>query len=69
MSAVQAWSVQSLGWEPGRNQWQKQYQAHKIDPSLPRPTEGALRRQLNAIKKVEFPWMHEVTKCAPQEAI
>ena len=29
----------------------------------------ALRRQLNAIKRSEFPWMLEVTKCAPQLAI
>jgi putative transposase len=30
---------------------------------------GALRRQLNAIKHEQFPWMSEVTKCAVQEAI
>ena len=28
--------------------------------------EGALRRQLNAIKREQFPWMLEVTKCAVQ---
>lgn len=26
-------------------------------------------RQLNALKKREFPWMYEVSKCAPQEAL
>lgn len=26
-------------------------------------------RQLNALKKSEFPWMYEVSKCAPQEAL
>jgi putative transposase len=31
--------------------------------------EGALRKDLNAIKKEQFPWMYEVTKCAPQLAI
>lgn len=36
---------------------------------MPRPSEGALRRQLNARKREQFPWMLEVTKCAPQEAI
>lgn len=50
-------------------QWQAQYEAHKVDPELPKPSEGALRRQLNAIKREQFPWMLEVTKCAPQEAI
>ena len=32
-------------------------------------TEAGLRRQLNAIKREEYPWMFEVTKCAPQLAI
>jgi len=31
--------------------------------------EGELRKQLNAIKREQFPWMLEVTKCAPQLAI
>lgn len=34
-----------------------------------KPNEGALRRALNAIKHESFPWMLEVTKCAPQAAI
>lgn len=28
-----------------------------------------MRRELNALKRTEFPWMMAVTKCAPQEAI
>lgn len=31
--------------------------------------EAALRRELNAIKREQFPWMFEVTKCAVQLAI
>jgi hypothetical protein len=50
-------------------EWQKQYEAHQANKSLPRPSEAALRRQLNAVKKAQFPWMSEVTKCAPQLAI
>ena len=50
-------------------EWGRQYQAHLLDPALPKPSEAALRRQLNAIKRNEFPWMLEVTKCAPQMAI
>jgi putative transposase len=45
------------------NEWQKEYAAGG------KPTETALRRKLNSIKKVEFPWMLEVTKNAPQMAI
>jgi len=44
-------------------EWQKQYEAGG------KPTEAALRRQLNGIKRKEFPWMLEVTKNAPQMAI
>ena len=57
----------SYNW--GLARWQAQYEAHLKDPSLPLPNEAALRRELNAIKRTEFPWMMEVTKCAPQEAI
>jgi putative transposase len=50
-------------------EWQRQYQACLTAPALPRPNAIALRRQLNAIKRIEFPWMLEVTKDAPQMAI
>src|SRR3990167_2713886 len=45
------------------DEWQKQYQAGG------KPSEASLRRQLNSIKRKEFPWMLEVTKNAPQMAI
>jgi putative transposase len=44
-------------------EWKRQYEVGG------KPNEGALRKQLNAIKAAEFPWMAEVTKCAPQTAI
>jgi len=50
-------------------EWKRQYEAAKADPSLPKPSQMALRRQLNAIKREQFPWMLEVTKNAPQMAI
>jgi putative transposase len=50
-------------------QWQKQHEAHKANPALPKPNQMALRRQLNVIKREQFPWMLDVTKCAPQMAI
>ena len=50
-------------------EWNKQYSASKDDPSQPKPSQVALRRQLNAIKHEQFPWMLEVTKNAPQMAI
>ena len=44
-------------------EWQKEYEAGG------KPSEAALRKKLNSIKATEFPWMAEVTKCAPQQAI
>lgn len=44
-------------------QWQKEHAAGG------RPSQVALRRKLNSIKRKEFPWMLEVTKNAPQMAI
>ncbi len=50
-------------------EWSRQYDACKADPTLDKPSDPALRRQLNAIKREQFPWMLEVTKNAPQMAI
>jgi putative transposase len=50
-------------------EWQRQYEACKTMSTLPRPNEAALRRQLNAIKREQFPWMLAVSKNAPQMAI
>jgi len=44
-------------------EWQRQYKAGK------KPSEAALRRRLNSLKADQFPWMAEVTKCAPQQAV
>ena len=50
-------------------EWNTQYESYKLDRTLPRPSEMDLRRKLNSIKKDSYPWMLEVTKCAPQQAI
>jgi putative transposase len=50
-------------------EWQTQYAAWKDDNDLPKPSQFSLRKQLNAIKREQFPWMLEVTKNAPQMAI
>jgi len=50
-------------------EWKRQYEAWKLDNTLPKPTQQSLRRLLNAIKREQFPWMLEVTKNAPQMAI
>ncbi|WP_171822773.1 RNA-guided endonuclease InsQ/TnpB family protein [Sulfobacillus thermosulfidooxidans] len=50
-------------------EWQRQYDAWKADPTGSKPSDPALRKQLNAMKREQFPWMLEVTKNAPQMAI
>jgi putative transposase len=50
-------------------EWQRQYDLSKTDTTLARPSQAALRRQLNAVKRSAYPWMLEVTKNAPQMAI
>jgi putative transposase len=50
-------------------EWKRQYEAWKADNILPKPSQYSLCRQLNDIKREQFPWMLEVTKCAPQMAI
>jgi putative transposase len=50
-------------------EWQRQYEVWKQDNRQPKPSQMALRRQLNALKRGQFPWMLEVTKNAPQMAI
>lgn len=44
-------------------EWRRQY---KEGGNL---SEAALRRRLNEVKREQFPWILEVTKVAPQQAI
>lgn len=41
--------------------------AHKAGQKA--PTAIDLHRRLNALKKTDYPWLYEVSKCAPQEAL
>lgn len=66
---VRAAGVARFAYNWGLNEWQKQFEAWKADPTLPKPNEAALRRQLNSVKREQFPWMLEVTKNAPQMAL
>lgn len=34
-----------------------------------RPNAIVLHKELNALKKTDFPWMYDVSTCAPQEAL
>jgi len=58
-----ACGVARFAYNWGLAEWQRQYHAGK------KPSEAALRKALNARKATDFPWMREVTKNAPQQAI
>jgi len=66
---ARASGVARFAYNWARAEWERQYQAQKDNPELPKPSQAALRRQLNGIKREKFPWMLEVTKNAPQMAI
>jgi putative transposase len=60
---AQACGVARFSYNWALSEWQTQYKNGE------KPNEAALRRQLNAIKGEEYPWMESVTKCAVQYAI
>ena len=79
---AKACGIARLAYNWALAQWQRQYAQDKayrdachimgidVDESkLLKPTQGKLRKQLNAIKRDKYPFMLEVTKCAPQLAI
>jgi putative transposase len=63
----QACGVMRFCWNWGLAEWEKQYQQHLESPALPKPNGLQLKKQLNAIKATEFPWMYDVTKYASQQ--
>jgi putative transposase len=58
-----------FAWNWALGRWQEEYALWKEYQYGPKPSEASLRRELNALKDDAFPWMREVTKNAPQQAI
>src|SRR5260370_41928057 len=60
----------------GREQWEKQYQAYKLEretvPEAERmlrpPNANALKAQFHTIRHRAYPWKYEVTKCVVEGA-
>ena len=46
----------------GLAEWKRQYENGQ------KPSAYSLKRLFNSIKKEQFPWVAEVTKCAPEQA-
>jgi putative transposase len=60
---AQASGVARFAWNWALAEWQAQFKAGG------KPSEMSLRRQLNSIKREQFPWVFDVSKTAVQEAI
>jgi putative transposase len=58
-----------FAWNWALVRWQQEYALWKEYRCGSKPSEVSLRRELNALKPHAFPWMLEVTKNAPQQAI
>jgi putative transposase len=69
MYFARACATSRFAWNWALAEWQRQYAEWREYCCGPKPSEACLRRQLNALKPDAFPWMMEVTKNAPQQAI
>jgi len=58
----QACGIARFTWNWALAEWKSQYDAGS------RPKALELKKQFNAIKPIEFPWMYQVTKYASQQA-
>ena len=52
-----------FAWNWALAEWKAQYKAGG------KPSDVSLRRDLNKVKREQFPWMYDVSKCAVEEAI
>jgi putative transposase len=48
----------------GLSRYEAEYQAGRRTPNA-----QSLHKELNALKQTDLPWLYEVSKCAPQEAL
>jgi putative transposase len=49
--------------------WGLQVKQERYKAIKKSPTAIELHRELNALKKTDVPWLYDVSKCAPQEAL
>ncbi|MCL1997805.1 MAG: transposase [Turicibacter sp.] len=60
---AKACGIARFAYNWGLAEWKRRYEMGE------QVNERILRKSLNSIKREQFPWMYEVTKCAPQLAI
>jgi putative transposase len=50
------------------DEWKKMYDAHKSNPTFPKPNANLLKKKFNSIKSEQFPWVYDSPKDANQRA-
>jgi putative transposase len=60
---IQACDAARIAYNSGLAEWERMYQAGE------KPNVFKVKKRFNAIKRLRFPWMLEVTKSAPEGAI
>lgn len=63
---AQAVGTARFAWNWGVKAWEQQYAAAKLGQAE-KPSGMALKKQFNAIKREQFPWVYLVTKYASQQ--
>jgi putative transposase len=58
-----------FAWNWALGRWRQEYALKQEYRCGPSPSEVWLRRELNAVKREQFPWMYDVGKAAVQEAV
>jgi putative transposase len=61
--------VSRFAYNWGLDNWNRKYVAHQNDNSFPKPNISDIRKELNQVKRTDFPWMMDVTKYAPRQAL
>ena len=64
---MKACGVARFAFNWGLAEWEQQYREFKAGERDKKPNSMALKKQFNAIKKTQFPWVYEVTKYACQQ--
>ena len=58
-----------FAWNWSLRRWREEYALKREYCCGPSPNDVSLRREFNKVKREQFPWVFDVTKCAVQEAI
>jgi putative transposase len=56
-SLARAVGCARFAWNWGLAEWNRRYEAHRTDPTLPKPNLVEIKREWSRVKHVQFPWL------------